>query len=454
GERLDSQLTYWRKQLGGAAALLELPCDRPRPTFQTHRGAGVERQLPASLSGALHALSRRHDASLFMTLLAAFKLLLHRYTGAEDILVGAPIAGRGRIEIERLIGFFINTLTLRTRLEGAMSFQELLGRVREVVLEATVNQEVPFEKLLEELQPERSLSHSPLFQVFFNMINLPDRQFTVPGLRVEGLSSLSEPESKFDFTVYVQEIDDTIELRLVYNVDLFDRGRMMELLAQYAGLLEQIAAEPEAAIDSFSLVTAGAEKLLPQPAEPLSGRFEGTVHGIFAGQAAHFPDHPAVVDPGESWSYGELDRRSNQLARYLLAHGVEPHAVVAVYAHRSASLVWALLGILKAGGAFLILDPAYPAARLREYVRRARPRGWLEIAEAGEPPAQLCALVAELGCLKLRLPRRSVAATEGFLADQPASDPAIPIAPDDLAYVAFTSGSTGEPKGILGRHGA
>ncbi|MCP4661094.1 MAG: amino acid adenylation domain-containing protein, partial [bacterium] len=297
-------------------------------------------------------------------------------------------------------------------------------------------------------------SHSPLFQVFFNMLNLPERRFAVPGLRVEGLS-LPEPESKFDLTVYVaEETDDEIGLYLVYNVDLFDRARMVEMLAQYAGLLEQIVAAPEAEIDSFSLVTAGAEKLLPGPGEELSARFEGTVHGIFAGQAARFPDHPAVVDPGESWSYGELDRRSNQLAHRLLAHGLEPQGVVAVYAHRSASLVWALLGILKAGGAFMILDPAYPAARLREYVRRVRPRGWLEIAGAGEPAAELRALVAELGCTKLRLPRRRVAAAEGFLADQPATDPAIPIAADDLAYVAFTSGSTGEPKGILGRHGA
>ncbi|MCP4663977.1 MAG: amino acid adenylation domain-containing protein, partial [bacterium] len=453
GERLESQLAYWREQLGGAAALLELPGDRPRPSFQTHRGAGVERRLPPSLSGVLHALSQRHDASLFMTLLAAFKLLLHRFTGEEDILVGAPIAGRGRVEIERLVGFFINTLTLRTRLEGAMSFRELLGRVREIVLEATLNQEVPFEKLLEELRPERSLSHSPLFQVFFNMINLPDRQFTVPGLRVEGLP-LPEPESKFDFTVYVEEVDETIELRLVYNVNLFDRARMAEMLAQCAGLLTQITAAPEAAIGSYSLVTAGAEELLPQPGEPLSARFEGTLHGGFARQAAHFPDHPAVVDPGDRWSYGELDRRGNQLARYLLARGVEPHAVVAIWAHRSASLVWALLGILKAGAAFVILDPAYPAARLCEYVRRARPRGWLEIDGAGEPPAELRALVAELGCLKLRLPRRRVAAVEGFLADQAQDDPGVVVGPDDLAYVSFTSGSTGEPKGILGRHGS
>ncbi|MCP4660932.1 MAG: AMP-binding protein, partial [bacterium] len=213
--------------------------------------------------------------------------------------------------------------------------------------------------------------------------------FAVPGLKLEGLAP-PEWESKFDFTLYVDEVDDEIRLQLIYNTDLFDRARMVEMLAQYAGLLEQIAVDSEAAIGSYSLVTTGAEKFLPQPAEPLSGRFEGTLHGGFARQAAHFPDRPAVVDPGESWSYGELDRRSNQLARYLLAHGVEPHAVVAVHAHRSASLVWALLGILKAGAAFLILDPAYPAARLREYVRRVRPRGWLEIAEAGEPPAQLC----------------------------------------------------------------
>ncbi|MCP4657361.1 MAG: AMP-binding protein, partial [bacterium] len=459
GERLESQLRYWRRQLDGAAALLELPLDRPRPAFQTHRGASLERRLPASLSGALRALSRRHDASLFMTLVAAFKLLLHRYAGAEDILVGAPIAGRGQVGIEPLIGFFLNTLTLRTRLAGVSCFHELLGRVRQVVLEATLNQEVPFEKLLEELRPERSLSHSPLFQVFFNMLNLPERRFAVPGLEVEGLS-LSEPESKFDFTLYVveetvaKETGDEIALHLVYNVDLFDRARMVEMLAQYAGLLEQIAVDPEAEISSFSLITESAKKLLPRPGEALSAHFEGTLHGSFARRAARFPEQVAVVDPAESWSYGELDERSNQLARYLVAHGVEPHAVVAIWAHRSASLVWALVGILKAGAAFVILDPAYPATRLREYVRRARPRGWLEIAGAGEPPAELQALLAELGCMRLRLPRRSIAVAEGFLADQPRDDPGVAVGPDDLAYVSFTSGSTGQPKGILGRHGS
>ncbi|MCP4664454.1 MAG: AMP-binding protein, partial [bacterium] len=189
-------------------------------------------------------------------------------------------------------------------------------------------------------------------------------------------------ESKFDLTLYVSEIEGTIELNLVYGRDLFDRVRMVEMLAQYAAGLARIAEHPEAAIGSFSLVTVEAEKLLPEPAAPLSERWEGSLHEGFSRQAERHPDHPAVRDPDEEWSYGELDRRSNQLARYLVAGGVEPGSVVAVWAHRNASLVWALLGILKAGAAFMIRDPAYPAARLGAYLRLGRPRGWLEVAGA------------------------------------------------------------------------
>ncbi|MCP4660045.1 MAG: AMP-binding protein, partial [bacterium] len=399
GELEERQLAYWRVELGGELPTLELPTDRQRPAIQTHRGAASSRRLPETLSASLHALSRRREASLFMTLLTAFKVLLYRITGQQDVIVGAPIAGRQRVEIEGLIGFFLNTLALRTVFGADVRFHELLDRVRRGVLEATAHQEVPFERLLEELQPERRLSHSPLFQVFFNMINLPETRLELPGLEIEPVSS-PEVESKFDLTLYVTEKDGGIRLDLVYNADLFDPARMLEMLAQYARLLEQIVADPEAEIGAYSLVTASAEEVLPRPTERLSDRWEGPIHDGLSRWARRDPEHPALVDPGGSWSYGELDRRSNQLARYLLAHGLEPGDAVAVWAHRSASLVWALVGILKAGAAFVVLDPAYPAARLGEYVRLARPRGWLEIAGATAPPAELEARVDALGCCR------------------------------------------------------
>ncbi|MCP4655643.1 MAG: AMP-binding protein, partial [bacterium] len=372
------------------------------------------------------------------------------YTGQQDLIVGSPIAGRQRLEVEGLIGFFLNTLALRTRIEAECSFRELLERVRKVVLDATAYQEVPFEKLLEELQPERDLSRSPLFQVFFNMTNLPDQGTEIPELELESVP-LPEVESKFDLTLYAREAGAEIHVDLVYNADLFTPERMAEMLEQYAGLLHRAVADPEAAIGGYSLLTPGAEKLLPRPAEPLRATWEGTIHWGFAGRAERFPEHPAVVDPHQRWSYRELDERSNQLARHLLAHGVA-HAPVAIWAHRSASLVWALLGVLKAGAAFVILDPAYPSARLVRVLQQARPRGWLEIAGAGAPPAEVRSLVAELGCCRLTLPGRSAAADEDLLAAQPVTDPAVPLCPDDLAYLAFTSGSTGEPKGIAGTH--
>ncbi|MCP4660420.1 MAG: non-ribosomal peptide synthetase, partial [bacterium] len=241
----------------------------------------------------------------------------------EDLIVGSPIAGRGRLETEGLVGFFLNTLALRTEVAGDLSFRDLLGRVRRVVLAATAHQEVPFEKLLEELQPERNLSHSPVFQVFFNMLNLPDQHFAVPGLLAEPLA-VPAVESKFDLTLYVSEIEGTIELNLVYGRDLFDGVRMVEMLAQYAALLARMAEHPEAAIGSCSLVTVEAEKLLPGPAAPLSDRWEGSLHEGFSRQAERHPDHPAACEPDEECRHGALGRRGNQLARYLVAGGVEP----------------------------------------------------------------------------------------------------------------------------------
>jgi amino acid adenylation domain-containing protein len=457
------QLDYWRRELAGELPVLDLPTDYPRPAVQTFRGGAQRVPVPAPLAADLRALSRREGASLFMTLLAGFALLLQRFGGQEEVLMGIPIAGRHHREIEPLIGFFLNSLVLRTDLSGQPSFRQLLRRVRRAALDAYAHQDLPFERLLQELQPERDLSRTPLFQVYFNFQSAAELDLGMPGIEVEEVLDVEEP-SKFDLTLYVDDQDGEVRLHLVYNAALFAAERVAEALRQYLALLEQAAASPDAPAAGFSLVTAAARQLLPDPALPLDARWAGAVHEHFAAWARRAPGREAVIDPGGAWTYGELDRQSNRLAHRLLAGGVGAAAdvgdggredAVAIYAHRSATLVWAVLGTLKAGAAFVILDPAYPAARLIDIVRLARPRAWLELETAGPPPPDLAAAVAELpGCLRLRLPPWAACGTSGGpLAGCPESDPEVPVGPERLAYIAFTSGSTGQPKGVLGRHG-
>jgi amino acid adenylation domain-containing protein len=452
GEVLEKHLSYWKRQLAAAPALLELPTDRPRPAVQTFRGGRETVALSRELSEALERLGRREGASLFMVLLAAFQLLLNRYTGQDDIVVGTPITSRHRVELEGLIGFFVNTLVLRTDLSGNPSFRELLGRVREVALGAYAHQDVPFEKLVEELQPERSLSHTPLFQVFLNLANTGQAPIHLPGVTVETLSS-SEAQSKFDLTLYVREEEGGMRFNLVYNADLFGPERKAELLQQFQSLLAQAVANPGARVGGFSLVTPRARALLPDPRQPLQSDWHGPVQSQFSRQAERVPQRLAVEDGLGAWTYRELEARSNQLAHYLLASGIHSQDVVAIYGHRSAPLVWALLGILKAGAAFLILDPAYPATRLIDCLRAARPQGWLQLEAAGPLSAALQEYVDTLNCrCRLHLPSRAGVAERGPLQAYSPKSPQVEVGPDDLAYFAFTSGSTGEPKGIVGTH--
>ena len=450
GEVLAKQLRYWKERLQDAP-VLELPTDRPRPAVQSYDGASERLVLSKELLDDLNKLSRGEEVTLFMTLSAAFKVLLSRYSGQEDIVVGTPIANRTRVETEGLIGFFVNTLALRTDLSGDPTFKELLKREREAALGAYGHQDVPFEKVVAELQMERALSRSPLFQVMLNMLNLGDQTLSLPGLDVEQMEAYLI-QSKFDLTLYVTEQKEGLKLETVYNKDLFNKERISEMLEQLELVLGQMVSLPERRINDFSLTTRRMKEWAPQLAVKLEFRWDVAVHRLFEQQAKRFPKAVAICEAQDCWSYEELDSKSNRLANYLRAQGVGPGYRVAIYGNRSANLVLALLGILKAGGSFMILDPSYPGSRLKEYVQLAKPRGWLHWGVGGEIGLELKEFVSSIGkSFGLELPldwHRSGDSCQTYSSDSPN----LGIGPDQEAYIAFTSGSAGKPKGIIGTH--
>jgi amino acid adenylation domain-containing protein len=445
---IATQLAYWRRQLADLP-VLTLPADRPRPTALTHPGAVESLQLSAELSAALKRVSRQENATLNMTLLAGFKLLLARLAGQSEVVVGAPIAGRTHAELEPLIGFFINNLVLRTDLAGDPTFRELLRRVAQTTLDAYANQDVPFEKLIEELRPARDASRTPLFQIMFNMLPEHDAERLQLGETSAELLPPASVQSKFDITLYAGD-EPQIQLRLHYNTDLFEATRMREMLRQYETLLAQIVTDPAAPVSGYSLLTSEARSRLPDAAQPIVARWAGAITDRVTAHARTWPDRIAVTDSACQWSYGALDDTSNRLAHRLHAAGLERGDVVAVYAQRAASLLPALLGVLKAGGAFVILDPEHPPDRLAAQLRQAAPRVWLQLESAGDVPAALRPAIDLVSCV-LTLPSQPAAAAV-MLADQPAQALATTPGPDDVAYVAFTSGTTGEPRGILATH--
>jgi amino acid adenylation domain-containing protein len=453
GAVVQKQLSYWKQQLTGAPPLLELPTDRPRPAVRTHQGAYLPFTLDAHLVHSIKELSRREGTTLFMTLLAAFQILLARYSGQDDIVVGTPVASRNHSEIENLIGFFLNNLALRSTISGGTSFHAVLEQVRRVTLDAFTHQNVPFEQVLQELGVERTSSHTPLFQVFFNMQNFDNNEMALPGLTIEKIPP-HEVESKFDLTLYIEEQQKTIQLNLLYNTDLFNPGRMEQMLEQYQLLLEQIVQNPAEQIDHFSLVTPTARQYLPDVTRPLSAEWYGPVFAPLSLHAQDEPQREAIRDASGTWSYKQLNTRSNQVAHYLIEHGVRKGDTVALYGYRSAALVCALIGILKAGAAVCILDPAYPAERLLSYLDALSPRGWIRIVEAGTPANAVAEYVAaKLKHSTLEISADDRSADDTVLHNYAKDNPQITIGPDDLAIISFTSGSTGKPKGVLGRHG-
>ena len=453
-EIVERQLSYWKSQLSGELPILDLPVDRPRPPMQTFAGAREVAVFPADLTRSLITLSQRDGATLFMTLLTAFNVWLHRLSGQEDIIVGSPIANRPRAETENLIGLFLNNLALRSDLSGNPSFLELLSQVRRTALDAYSNQDVQFEKLIEELKPERDLSRTSIFQVYFNLLSFSD-QIQLPGgdaiSLVNGWLQTDETLSKFDLTLYAGIDDDQLKLAFVYNTDLYTRARAAEMMRQFTHLLTQIIESPSKHIGEYSLVTPESRNRLPDPAVPLESHSPEPITSVFSRQARHQPEATAVADAYEAWTYRQLESRSNQLANFLLTNGISQGEVVAIYAHRSAPLVNAILGVLKAGAAFTIIDPANPAARTIECLRSAYPRGFIHMQAAGELPEALDRFVDSLECGRIAISKDGNCEA---IAECSTGNPNVPIDKDDLAYIAFTSGSTGTPKGVMGRHGS
>ncbi len=362
---LAEQVAYWRQRLAGAP-LLQLPFDRPRRERESHAGGVVLGRLPAALVGAVDELARRADATRFMVLLAVFQALLGRLADQPDVVVGTPVAGRRAVETEPLIGFFANTLALRVDLAGRPTFRQLLQRVREACLGAYAHQDVPFEKLVEELRPERSLGQTPLFQAMLALDNAVGDVPSIPGVELERFDVLTGT-AKFDLTLFALEAAESgLETALEYRSSLFDEVTARRLLARFTTLLTAAVARPDEAVDDLPLIAADERRQLAAWGSPdaLPGRDPGaTLHGLVAAAAALRPSAEAVCCDGESWSYGRLARGAHALAHHLRGLGVGPEVRVAVCLDRSPRLVAALLGVLEAGGAYVALDPAYPAER-------------------------------------------------------------------------------------------
>ncbi|ASS74749.1 hypothetical protein CIG75_07015 [Tumebacillus algifaecis] len=438
GETMQKELGYWKQQLGGERSVLQLPTDYQRPAVLNDQGASFNFMLSQPLTQKLNVLSRRSGATLYMTLLAAFNTLLHRYSGQEDIFVGSPISVRSREEVEGLIGFFVNTLVLRTDLSGQPSFRTLLARVRQTAFDAYEHQEVPFEKLVEELQPERNMNYSPLFQVMFTLQNTPRGTLDAQGLLLTP-ELLDSGTAKYELSLTVVETEAGLTAVLEYNTELFAADTIERMAGHFMTLLEDIVERPDASLSDLQMITAAEEtQLLREWTEIQAAPAEAKCfHQLFEAQAARTPNAEAVVAGNERLTYRELDERANQLAHYLQKQGVVPESLVALCVERTSWMVVAVLGVLKAGGAYVPIDPTYPPDRIATMLGVCNPPLLLTDQQTAW---QTDARVLQIDDV------------QSEMADEPIMPPSSSVLPHNLAYIIFTSGTTGVPKGVMIQH--
>ncbi|PHE00727.1 non-ribosomal peptide synthetase, partial [Bacillus pseudomycoides] len=436
-EVLAQQLEYWQKELSGELPVLQLPFDSPRPAVQSYKGDTHQVTLPVALLEKIKAFSRQEGATLFMTLLAGYQGFLSRYTEQKDILVGSPIANRNYKEIEGLIGFFVNTLVYRANLTDDLTFKELVAQVKGKALKAQEYQDVPFEKVVEVLQPERNASHSPIFQTMFT---LQTHSRKLPKILDHSLETIPSymAVAKFDLTVAMEETEEGLQVAFEYNTDLFNALTIQRMSKHFENWLSEVMDSPQKSIGSLKLMSKGEEKQLLKEWNDTRVEYptEFVIQDLFEQQVARTPEAVALVYKNQQLTYRELNERANQLAHSLLKKGVRPETMVGICMERSVEMIIGLLGILKAGGAYVPLDPTYPEGRLKYILDNANIKlmvtqrnvnGWLP-----EGIESIC-----------------LDENQEMISQESITNPRIEVTPENLAYVIYTSGSTGNPKGVL-----
>ena len=446
-QEAQAQLAYWQQQLSGSPPLLELPYDRPRPAEQTYNGAQVRLELPITLCESLRVLSRQEGITLFMTTLAAFLVIVRRYTGQDDLCLGTAVANRRMRETEQLIGMIVNNLVLRTDLSGNPTFRGLLGRVRKVSLEAFANEDLPFDKVVEVIKPIRNLSYNPLFQVMFSFHDSPRPDLTLPGLNITTNVALSNKSTKFDLDVVLiphsqlNGKDKGITLIWEYNADLFDAATIQQMVDQYQVLLKGIVDNPEQRVSELPILNQPQQELLMEWNQTLREYTQkNCIHNLFESQVELTPDAVAVEQDGQKLTYRQLSDRANQLAHYLQSLGVKPETLVGICIERSLDMIIGLLGVIKAGGAYVPIDPSYPQERIAEILADTQ----LGILLTQDKfPNQRLDYTGKTICLDTDW---------SIISQHSTANPHSDVKLHHLSYIIYTSGSTGKPKGVMIEH--